>query len=101
MNNLLVSDKVTLDMITSETKQQITKDLGKSKTDTGSAEVQVGILTARINELTEHSKKNPKDHSSRRGLLQMVGQRKKLLKYLAENDYSSYQNVIKSLGLRR
>jgi small subunit ribosomal protein S15 len=88
-------------MITTETKQQITKDLGKSKTDTGSAEVQIGILTARILELTEHSKKNPKDNHSRRGLLQMVGQRKKLLKYLSENDFESYQNVIKKLGLRR
>lgn len=88
-------------MITTETKSQISKDLGKSKTDTGSAEVQIGILTARINELTEHMKENKKDNHSRRGLLQMVGKRKKLLKYLATTDFDSYQNVIKTLGLRR
>ena len=70
-------------MITTETKSQISKDLGKSKTDTGSAEVQIGILTARINDLTGHMKENKKDNHSRRGLLQMVGKRKKLLKYLS------------------
>ena len=88
-------------MISTETKQQITKDLGKGKTDTGSAEVQIGILTARINELTEHVKVHKKDNHSRRGLLQMVGKRKKLLAYLQDNDFDSYQNVIKKLGLRR
>lgn len=88
-------------MILSEAKQQIVKDLGKSKSDTGSAEVQVAILTARINQLTEHSKVHKKDNHSRRGLLMLVGQRKRLLKYLQENDFESYQNVIKELGLRR
>ena len=88
-------------MITTATKSQISKDLGKSKTDTGSAEVQIGILTARINDLTGHMKENKKDNHSRRGLLQMVGKRKKLLKYLSTNDFDSYQNVIKTLGLRR
>ncbi len=88
-------------MISAETKQQVTKDLGKTKTDTGSAEVQVGILTARINDLTEHVKTHKKDNHSRRGLLQMVGKRKRLLAYLQENDFDSYQNVIKKLGLRR
>lgn len=88
-------------MITSEVKQSIAKDLGKHETDTGSAEVQVGILTKRILELTEHTKGHKKDHHTRRGLLQMVGQRKKLLKYLHKNDFESYQNVIKKLGLRR
>ena len=88
-------------MISAETKQQVTKDLGKGKTDTGSAEVQVGILTARINELTEHVKTHKKDNHSRRGLLQMVGKRKRLLAYLQENDFDSYKNVITKLGLRR
>ena len=88
-------------MISAETKQQVSKDLGKSKNDTGSAEVQIGILTARINELTEHVKTHKKDNHSRRGLLQMVGKRKRLLAYLQENDFDSYQNVIKKLGLRR
>ncbi len=88
-------------MISAETKQQVTKDLGKGKTDTGSAEVQIGILTARINELTEHMKTHKKDNHSRRGLLQMVGKRKRLLAYLQDNDFDSYQNVIKKLGLRR
>lgn len=88
-------------MISTETKQQVTKDLGKDKSDTGSAEVQVGILTARINDLTEHIKIHKKDLHSRRGLIQMVGKRKKLLSYLQDNDFDSYQNVIKKLGLRR
>lgn len=88
-------------MITSEKKQAAVKELGKHKDDTGSAEVQIAILTKRIKELTEHSKVHKKDHHTRRGLLQMVGKRKKLLKYLYENDFASYQNVIKKLGLRR
>jgi len=88
-------------MISTETKQQATKTLGKSATDTGSAEVQIGILTARIKELTEHVKIHKKDNHSRRGLLQMVGKRKRLLAYLQENDFDSYQSVIKTLGLRR
>ena len=88
-------------MISAETKSQVSKDLGKSKDDTGSAEVQIGILTARINDLTEHVKVHKKDNHSRRGLLQMVGKRKRLLAYLQENDFDSYQNVIKKLGLRR
>lgn len=88
-------------MISAETKQQAIKDLGKGKNDTGSAEVQIGILTARINELTEHVKIHKKDNHSRRGLLQMVGKRKRLLAYLQDTDFDSYQNVIKKLGLRR
>ncbi len=88
-------------MITTETKAKVTKDLGKSKTDTGSAEVQIGILTARITELTEHVKIHKKDNHSRRGLLQMVGKRKKLLAYLQANDFDSYKNVLKKLNLRR
>ena len=69
--------------------------------DTGSPEVQVTALTARINELTEHLKVNKKDHMARRGLLTMVGKRKKLLKYLAEKDSAKYLSLIKTLGLRR
>lgn len=88
-------------MIGSEVKTQVSKDLGKSAKDTGSAEVQIGVLTARILDLTEHMKLNKKDFHSRRGLLQMVGQRKKLLKYLHDTDFESYQTVIKKLGLRR
>ncbi|MCA9328395.1 30S ribosomal protein S15 [Candidatus Saccharibacteria bacterium] len=69
--------------------------------DTGSPEVQVTALTVRINELTEHLKVNKKDHMARRGLLTMVGKRKKLLKYLAEKDSAKYLSLIKTLGLRR
>lgn len=88
-------------MIGSDIKAKVAKDLGKNAKDTGSAEVQIGVLTARILDLTEHMKVNKKDFHSRRGLLQMVGKRKKLLKYLHENDFESYQAVIKKLGLRR
>jgi small subunit ribosomal protein S15 len=73
----------------------------RSKTDTGSPEVQVGILTSRIKELTEHLKLHKKDNHSRRGLLVMVGQRKKLLAYLKRTDLTSYQQVVSKLGLRR
>lgn len=75
--------------------------MGSSKTDTGSAAVQVGLLTARITELTEHLKVNKKDHAARRGLLQMVGHRKKLLKHIAEQDSKEYLALIAKLGLRR
>ena len=79
----------------------IIADLAKSKNDTGSSAVQVGILTRRIEEVTEHLKHNKKDHMARRGLLQMVGQRKRLLKYIAENDSKEYLDLIKKLGIRR
>ena len=88
-------------MMTLEKKQAIVADLGASKTDTGSASTQVGLLTARINELTDHMKINKKDFAARRGLLQMVGQRKKLLKYIADRDSAKYLSLIKKLGLRR
>lgn len=88
-------------MISSDAKTKVISTLGKSKTDTGSAEVQIGILSERITELTEHVKVHKKDHHSRRGLLQMVGRRKRLLSYLQKNDNESYQNIIKTLGLRR
>ena len=88
-------------MISAEQKQKVITDLGASKTDTGSAAVQVGLLTARITELTDHLKVNKKDHAARRGLLQMVGKRKKLLKHIAEQDSKEYLDLIAKLGLRR
>lgn len=88
-------------MITRENKEQIVKDFGRSEGDTGSPEVQVAILTARINDLTEHFKNNPKDHHSRRGLLKMVGQRRGLLAYLKKSDIERYRALIERLGLRK
>jgi len=84
-----------------EAKSQVIAEHRRSKTDTGSPEVQVGILTARIKQLTQHLKLHKKDNHSRRGLLQMVGQRKKLLGYLKRTDPAGYQNIIGKLGLRR
>jgi small subunit ribosomal protein S15 len=88
-------------MITSEKKQKIVADLQNGKEDTGSPAVQVGILTERIKELTEHLKANKHDFMARRGLLQMVGKRKRLLKYIAEKDSRAYLALIKKLGIRR
>lgn len=88
-------------MITGEKKAKITLDLASHKTDTGSPAVQVGIMTARIAELTDHLKKNKKDFAARRGLLQLVGKRKKHLKYIAEKDGQEYLALIKKLGIRR
>jgi small subunit ribosomal protein S15 len=82
-------------------KNKIDSDLQRSKNDTGSPEVQVGILTRRIKELTEHLKVHKKDNHSRRGLLQMVGNRKRLLEYLKKKDNKTYQSVISKLGIRR
>lgn len=88
-------------MITSENKQKVIASLQTNKEDTGSPVVQVGILTARITELTEHLKANKKDHAARRGLLQMVGRRKKLLKYIADKDAATYLKTIEKLGIRK
>jgi small subunit ribosomal protein S15 len=88
-------------MISTEKKSKIIKDLQKSKTDTGSAAVQVGIDTERIRELTEHLKVNKKDFAARRGLLQLVGKRRRLLKYIADHDSQAYLDLIKKLGIRR
>ena len=88
-------------MITKEQKSQIIAEYGRGEGDTGSPEVQVAILTARIQELTEHLKSNPKDHHSRRGLLKMVGQRRGLLAYLKEKDIERYRALIEKLGLRK
>ena len=88
-------------MITKEKKAEIMKEYARSEGDTGSPEVQVAVLTERINELTEHLKKNQKDHHSRRGLLKMVGQRRNLLGYLKNKDIDRYRALIEKLGLRK
>ena len=81
--------------------QAIIKDFQKDATDTGSVDVQVALLTARIRNLTEHFKTHNKDHHSRRGLLRLVSQRKKLLAYIKNNDLTAYANLISKLGLRK
>lgn len=83
------------------TKQEIVAKFGRNAQDTGSPEVQIALLTFRINHLTEHLKIHKKDHHSRRGLLKMVGSRRGLLRYLKNNDIEAYRNLIKELGLRR
>ena len=88
-------------MIAKDKKQAIIKEYGRSEGDTGSPEVQIAILTARINELTEHFKTNPKDHHSRRGLLKMVGQRRGLLAYLRKTNLEGYRELIAKLGIRK
>ena len=87
--------------ITPEAKAQVIKDFGTKDGDTGSPEVQVAILSERISNLTEHLKEHKKDFHSRRGLLMMVGQRRRLLDYLKRKDQSRYEKLIASLGLRR
>ena len=87
--------------ITAETKTKIIKDHGRGKDDTGSPEVQVAILTSRIQTLTDHFKTHAKDNHSRRGLLKLVGQRRRLLAYLMKKDSARYRTVIGRLGLRR
>ena len=87
-------------MITKDKKTKVITDNQRSKKDVGSPEVQVGILTARITELTEHLKTHKKDNHSRRGLLQMVGKRKRLLAYLKDKDFDSYNELVKKLKLR-
>ncbi|MBT3457698.1 MAG: 30S ribosomal protein S15 [Thiotrichales bacterium] len=81
--------------------QSIIKEYQKDSSDTGSVDVQVALLTARIKHLTEHFKTHKKDHHSRRGLLRLVSQRKKLLAYVKNNDLTSYANLISRLGLRK
>lgn len=88
-------------MIAKEKKQEIMQAYARSEGDTGSPEVQVAVLTARINELTEHLKVNKKDHHSRRGLLKMVGHRRSLLEYLKKKDIERYRSLIERLGLRK
>ena len=84
-----------------KTKQEIIKAYGKSDTDTGSAEVQVALLSNRIDHLTDHLKTHKKDHHTRRGLLMLVGKRKRLLQYLQNQDVQKYRDLIDKLGLRR
>lgn len=88
-------------MVTKETKQEIITKFGGDAKNTGSTEVQIALLTARINDLQRHFKENPKDHASNRGLLKMVGQRRRLLKYLRNSDIEKYRNLIAELGLRK
>ncbi len=88
-------------MLTIRQKQNIAKEYGLHTTDTGSAEIQVAMLTKQITELTDHLKKNPKDNHSRRGLLKMVGKRKSLLSYLVKSSNKSYTSLIKKLGLKK
>jgi len=87
--------------LTVEAKKDIVQKFGKTDGDTGSTEVQVALLTARINHLTEHLRDHTKDHHSRRGLLMLVGQRRRLLKYLQKTELDRYRALIKELGLRR
>jgi small subunit ribosomal protein S15 len=87
--------------LTVEQKREIVEKHGRGDADTGSAEVQVALLTARINELTEHLREHRKDHHSRRGLLMLVGKRRRLLGYLQSRDVDRYRALIKELGLRR
>jgi small subunit ribosomal protein S15 len=86
---------------TKELKQEIINEFGANAQDTGSTEVQIALLTARIRELTEHFKVNKKDHASRRGLLKMVGQRRRLLRYLKNNDIDKYRELLLKLNLRK
>lgn len=88
-------------MIAKEKKTEIIKAYGRTPEDTGSPEVQIAILTARIQELTEHLKTHQKDHHSRRGLLKMVGQRRGLLDYLKKTDLEGYRALIEKLGIRK
>jgi small subunit ribosomal protein S15 len=87
--------------LTKEKKQELIGKFGRAEGDTGSAEVQVALLTARINQLTEHLRSHGKDHHSRRGLLMMVGKRRRLLRYLEGSDLERYRKVVSELGLRR
>ena len=86
--------------MTKERKQEIIEKFAQSKNDTGSAQVQIALLTERINELTEHLKVNPKDHHSRRGLLKLVGKRKGFLSYLEKTDLDAFRALKKELNLR-
>ena len=87
--------------LTTEVKQEIVGQYGRSEADTGSPEVQVALLTRRINDLTAHVQTHAKDHHSRRGLLKLVGQRRRLLNYLQKNNLEGYRQLIQQLGLRR
>ena len=87
--------------LTKEGKAEIVRAHGESEKSTGDTEVQIALLTRRIQDLTEHFKTHKKDHASRRGLLKLVGQRRRLLRYLQKNDLEQYREVLKKLGLRK
>lgn len=87
--------------MTAERKQQIINEYRRDEKDTGSSEVQIALLTERINELTEHLKVHKKDNHSRRGLLKMVGKRRNLLNYLVKKDVNRYRAIVEKLGLRK
>jgi len=87
--------------LTKEDKLEIIGKFGRHETDTGSSQVQIAALTRRISELTEHLRTHPKDHYSRRGLLKLVGRRRRFLNYLQKHDLEGYRSLIKELGLRR
>jgi small subunit ribosomal protein S15 len=87
--------------LTKEAKQEIIGRHGRTESDTGSPQVQIALMTQRINELTEHLRTHPKDHYSRRGLLKLVGRRRRLLNYLQKRDLEGYRALIQELGLRR
>ena len=88
-------------LLTKEDKQAIIKKFGKSDSDSGTAEVQIAILTERINRLTSHFESHKKDHASRRGLMQLLGKRRRLLDYLAEKNIERYRSIIKELNIRK
>ncbi len=87
--------------LTAEDKQEIVARFGKDGNDTGSTQVQVALLTRRINDLTEHLREHKHDHHSRRGLLMLVGQRRRFLNYLQKNDLEGYRQLVRDLGLRK
>jgi small subunit ribosomal protein S15 len=87
--------------VTAERKQELVAQFGKGEGDTGTAEVQVALMTERINDLTEHLRTHTKDHHSRRGLLMLVGRRRRLLQYLQRSEVERYRAIVSELGLRR
>ena len=89
------------DRITAEEKAELVEKFGKAANDTGATEVQIALLTARINHLTEHLREHKHDHHSRRGLLMLVGRRRRFLNYLQKKDLEGYRSLIRELGLRR
>ena len=98
MSSATLGDRMSL---TQERKAELVAKFGDGPTDTGKTEVQVALLTERINQLTEHLRSNSKDHHSRRGLLMLVGRRRRLLNYFQKHDLEGYRALIKELGLRR
>jgi small subunit ribosomal protein S15 len=94
-------NNLTTMTLTQKRKQELMAEYQVHETDTGSADLQVALLTERINQLTGHLKTNNKDHSSRRGLLKMIGRRKRLLAYIQQENFDRYQNLIQRLGIRR